>query len=61
MTKEVRTREAGKSAGQVMIGVHATFALPYVVGLQRLGLNRGRAMARIGPASGKSRFGPQNG
>ena len=46
MTEEVRTREAGKSAGQVMIGVHVTFALPYVVGLQRLGLNRGRAMAR---------------
>jgi len=41
-----------------MIGVHLTFVLPYVVGLQGVGLNRGRAMARVGP--GESRFGPNH-
>ena len=39
-----------------MIGVHVRFVLPYVVGLQGVGLKRGRAMARAGP--GESRFGP---
>ena len=48
-----RTKAAGKSAGQVMIGVHVTFALPssragsmsVALAWHGDGLNRGRAMA----------------